>query len=151
MDDWEDLTAVGMAWASRRGLPTEEAEDLVQDALLVLVAKEARIECRLGFLLATLKRRLLKLLRERYRTRAALGLGGGFVAEVPTPTPLPAVERLDLGRALARMPPELRRVVILSDYDGVSAHEIADREGISRKDVYHRKRRAIRALRRRLG
>lgn len=151
MDDWEHLAAEGIAWGRRRGLPREAAEDLAQDAVLSLLTKEGTIGSRRAWLLGTLQRLFLKRLRRRYRRGAAQLLLDGTATEIQA-VPRPSAEqRLDLCRALTETPPKLRRVVLLSCYYGLSADEITAHEGIDRQEVYLRKRRAIRALRRRLG
>ncbi len=61
-------------------------------------------------------------------------------------------ERLErLQRALDQLPPDYRRVLILSRLEGLSAQEIADRMGRTPNAVYHLIVRALQLLREQFG
>jgi RNA polymerase sigma-70 factor (ECF subfamily) len=61
-------------------------------------------------------------------------------------------ERFDrLQRALDKLPPDYRRVLILSRLEGLSAQEIAERMGRTPNAVYHLIGRALQLLRERFG
>jgi RNA polymerase sigma-70 factor (ECF subfamily) len=70
-------------------------------------------------------------------------------ADLPAPPPPPPGARLDLERALARLPPGLRTVLVLFDVYGLSHHEISGHLGISAgasKVQLHRARRRLKEM-----
>jgi RNA polymerase sigma factor (sigma-70 family) len=141
------MTGLGRAWARRAGLSQESSDDLVQEALVVVIAKEPRPAKLVAFFFGVLQRLLLKRFRWRYvRGKGASHSSAPANSEVRS-IAISADERLDLGIAIEQLPADLRRVLALSEHHGYSADEIARGEGIDRQEVYHRKRRAVRALR----
>ena len=133
----------------------EEAEDLLQDIFLTAHRKLAlyRGGASLGtwlFRLAT--NQCLDHLRSRHATRALLtdsmneeppttGTGAGAILGV--------VDRLDLERALAALPPGYRAVFVLHDIEGCEHREVADAMGVSEgtsRSQLHKARLRLRAL-----
>lgn len=132
-----------------------EAEDLLQEIFLAAHRKMAlyKGESSLGtwlFRLATnqcldylrSKRARLALLTDSMdREPGAPAAGAGAVVGV--------VDRLDLERALAALPPGCRAVFVLHDIEGCEHREIADALGVSdgtSKSQLHKARLRLRAL-----
>ena len=133
----------------------QEAEDLLQEIFLAAHRKMAlyKGESSLGtwlFRLAT--NQCLDYLRSR---RARLALLTDTIAEEPGATGTSAgailgvVDRMDLERALAALPPGCRAVFVLHDIEGCEHREIAEALGVSdgtSKSQLHKARMKLRAL-----
>lgn len=123
-----------------------EAEDVIQETWIRAVEAlgkfrwEAALRSWLGGI-------ALNLCRAVFRRRDRQWLD---VDAAPEPTTLqPAAERIDLERALARLPDGYRTVLVLHDIEGFKHDEIATALGTSTgtsKSQLHRARRAVRAM-----
>jgi len=132
-----------------------EAEDLLQEIFLAAHRKMAlyKGESSLGtwlFRLAT--NQCLDYLRSK---RAKLALLTDTIDHEPTDrgrgagSVLGVVDRLDLERALAALPPGCRAVFVLHDIEGCEHREVADALGVSdgtSKSQLHKARMRLRAL-----
>ena len=132
-----------------------EAEDLLQEIFLAAHRKMAlyKGESSLGtwlFRLAT--NQCLDYLRSK---RARLAMLTDPIEQDPrdaglkTGSVLGAVDRLDLERALAALPPGCRAVFVLHDIEGCEHREIADALGVSdgtSKSQLHKARMRLRSL-----
>lgn len=124
-----------------------DAEDVVQDVFVALPERLASFEGRAS--LATWLHRvavrsaMIRLRRERFLDTVPLELAAkttrGEVAR--------RVDRVDLERALNRIPDEYRVVIWLKVVEGWSHAEIAETLGIAENASYQRMHRARRMLR----
>ena len=132
-----------------------EAEDLLQDTFLSAHRKldSYRGESALGTWLFRLATNLcIDHLRSRGNRWSQITdtLDGDFDSGVSSTGPvLGVIDRLDLERALASLPPGARTVFVLHDVEGFEHREIADLLGVSdgtSKSQLHRARLRLRAL-----
>jgi RNA polymerase sigma factor (sigma-70 family) len=113
-------------------IPLEEAEDLVQDALVAATRHWTVIQDPEAWLVQTLKSMCIGFWRRRVRRRWILQMDFQILEEIAPPVP-PAQERrellLDLETLLAVLPPRSRRLMILRYQLGLSVEEIATELG----------------------
>jgi RNA polymerase sigma-70 factor (ECF subfamily) len=109
-----------MAWRFR-WMPVADAADLVQDTWLRAVRRlaEFRFQSSLRTWLTSI---LINCMRERMRRSRDTAAD---MAEVAAPQASP-VERVDLERAVAALPPGMREVFLLFDVEGFTHAEIAE-------------------------
>ena len=133
---------------ARRMLGDEaEAEDAVQTALLRVFrsAADYRDEWRGStWLYRVLTNVCIDLWRKRPRGRAE-------ALEPPSQATAPPADRLDVDRALTRLAPEARAILLLCYVEELSYGEIAAVRGISINTVKTQLARAKRAMRRHLS
>lgn len=127
----------------------EDAEDVVQDALLATLADPPVIAtAALGaWLHRVVVNRCLDRLRRARRLPAKEPASDDMAAQ-PAPS---SASRIDLERAVAALPPRARLVFVLHDVEGLQHDEIALRLGISAGTSKSQLFRARDLLRRRLG
>ncbi len=139
---------------ARVGGDESAAEDLLQETLLEAVrsARSFRGDSALSTWLCAIARRRLARHYERER-RAEVARSGLRLALAPDPDlDGDAVERQDeVVRALGRIPPTYRQVLVLKYLDGLAVEEIATELGRSRVQVQSLLQRARDRLRRELG
>lgn len=149
--DWIRWLATARAAIPTSGLCETVREDIAQEVLLAFVAKRRAIRDPVAWLRHVARVQFLKHLRGKYRRRerdtVSLSAPEGGELDLRAREARGDVT-IDLDRALARLPDELTTILLLTTRDGLSADEAAEREGISRGEVYLRKRRAVRRLRR---
>lgn len=147
--DWRHWIRFVQAQIPSSGLTEESRDDIAQEALLAFVAKRLSIRDPERWLRRVVRRIFVGHLRRRYRRRPVdtITLADDSVAARTSP---PEVV-LGLKEVLQRMPDNLAAVLVLSERDGLTADEIAASLGLTRAEVYLRKRRAVRRLRRELG
>lgn len=123
-----------------------DAQDVVQDLFIALPEALAtfRGEGTFGawFCSCAARQALVHLRTRRRRREIDLDLDW-----LPARAPTPALERIDLETALARLPDSLRVVVVLRDIEGFSHDEIAAMLGISAAASRMRLMRARKQLR----
>jgi RNA polymerase sigma-70 factor (ECF subfamily) len=134
----------------------QEAEDLLQDVFLHVHRKlgSFRGESSLGtWLYRIAMNHCLDYLRGRQARagRATESLEDDRVAEPVAPAPAvpSAVTRLDLERAISRLPEGCRAAFLLHDVEGFEHHEVADILGVSigtSKSQVHRARTKLRQM-----
>lgn len=133
-----------------------EAEDLLQEVFLQAHRRLAsfRGDSTLGTWLYRLAvNQCLDFLRSRQgrmsRSTASLDEEGAFEPAAPAPAVPASISRVDLERAIARLPEGCRAAFILHDVDGFGHKEIARMlrisEGTSKSQV-HRARMKLRAM-----
>jgi RNA polymerase sigma-70 factor (ECF subfamily) len=136
----------------RFGLEPSDADDAAQEVFIVAARRVASIERgrERPFLYGTALRVLANVRRGMRRRRET---DGDVLAELPT-TSRPVDELIDDERAraeldqlLAQLPPELRRVLVLAEIEGLSVPEIASLESIPLGTAASRLRRARERLR----
>ena len=129
-------------FARRTCSTTEDAEDAVQIALWQLSQKIGALRTMATF--ATWLFRIVE--RECYRLyrglRATKSLDELSAQDTPCATMLPTDLRLDLTRALERLTPPYREVLILRDIHELTAPEVAEQLGVSLEAVKSRLHRA---------
>jgi RNA polymerase sigma-70 factor, ECF subfamily len=134
----------------------EDAEDLLQDVFLQAHRKldSFRGESSLGTWLYRLAvNQCLDYLRGRQSkmTRVTESIEDEAVAEPAAPTPAvpAAISRVDLERAIARLPEGCRLAFVLHDVEGFAHHEVAGLLGISEgtsKSQVHKARLKLRSM-----
>lgn len=123
-----------------------DAQDVVQDLFIALPEALATFRGEGSFgawLRSCAARQALVHLRTR-RRRREIDLDPDWL---PAGSPVPALERIDLETALARLPDSLRVVVVFRDIEGFSHDEIAAMLGISAAASRMRLMRARKQLR----
>jgi RNA polymerase sigma factor (sigma-70 family) len=129
-------------FARRTCSTTEDAEDAVQIALWQLYRKVGLLRCAATF--TTWMFRIVE--RECYRLyRTARGtepLDEVLEHDLPPAPQVPIDLRLDLARAMERLTPPYREVLILRDVHELTAPEVAAQLGLSLEAVKSRLHRA---------
>jgi RNA polymerase sigma-70 factor (ECF subfamily) len=133
-----------------------EAEDLLQDVFLQAHRKIRgfRGESSLGtWLYRMAVNHCLDHLRGRQArmARATGGYDDDLLTEAAAPAPVvpTAISRVDLERAIARLPEGCRTAFVLHDVEGFAHHEVATMLGISEgtsKSQVHKARGRLRAI-----
>ncbi len=135
---------------------TQDAEDLLQEVFLHAYRKLAsfRGDSTLGTWLYRLAvNHCLDVLRGRQakmqRSTDSLDEDGAMEPSAPMPMVPTAVSRLDLDRAIARLPQGCRAAFVLHDVEGLEHQEVATLLGISQgtsKSQVHKARMKLRVL-----
>lgn len=129
-------------FARRTCSTTEDAEDAVQVALWQLYRKVGLLRCAATF--ATWMFRIVE--RECYRLyrgkKATEALDDLTEQEMPHAPMVPTDLKLDLARALERLSPPYREVLLLRDVHELTAPEVAAQLGLSLEAVKSRLHRA---------
>jgi RNA polymerase sigma-70 factor (ECF subfamily) len=139
-----------LAFATRLVAGREDAEEVVQDVFVRLVAGAARYDPRLGSVRALAYTMVRNLVASRGRRAAARPVTVELNPEVGTveTDPWPAQEaRVLVGDALALLDPLDRLLVSEAYIEGRSHAELADRHALPLGTVKSRIRRALRRLR----
>jgi RNA polymerase sigma-70 factor (ECF subfamily) len=146
---------VRTAWRVLGRYGGTEADDVVQEAFVAALTTAAIPSGGdLGaWLRAITVRKALDSLRgtARRREQSLPAPGGGGQARLAAPAPVPALEVLTVRRALARLRPADRAVLVLADVEGWTMREIARLLGLTTVAVKLRASRARRRLARILG
>lgn len=139
---------------ARFRIPGQDAEDLLQDALLLLVRNRHHLRDPAAYLLSTLQYRCRMYWRQ-HRRRRQLGVDDRLLEQLAPalrPSGQEAAEvRSDLLRQLATLEPGARRLVLLRYALGYTIRETADQVGLTRDSVRQRARYARNQLARRLA
>jgi RNA polymerase sigma factor (sigma-70 family) len=124
----------------RYRIPPQDAEDLLQDALLLLIRKVPTLRDPKAYLLTTLKYRCQMYWRNRGRQRQEAVHSDHLeaVAKPQAPSQEAAVLRHDLGRVLADLPPRPRRLIRLRYGLGYTAREVAEHMGVKTDAIRQR-------------
>jgi len=117
----------------RYRIPTQDAEDLLQETFLILVSKWECIHSPEAWLVATLRNRCIIYWRRR-RARIYDLMDDAMLevlaqAEAEAPAQEQAELRRDLGAALDRLAPHHRRLLLLRYAYGCTSQEVGDRLG----------------------
>ncbi len=121
----------------RYQIPAEDAEDVLQDALLTLLYKWETVHKPEAWLIGTLRRRCIMYWRSR-RSRLYEAVDEAIlelVAEAENPTQENAILRQDLERTLAKLRPKCRQILRLRYGLGLKPDEIADHMGYRQSSV----------------
>lgn len=142
---------------ARRLLPlgeTDAAHDVVQEAFLRLWRGQARYQAR-GRLVPLLLRIVRSVCVDWSRAQIAFDPSREEVAGPAGGSPQSILEARDrheaVWNALAALPAEQREVFVLSHFEGLRYHEIADVVGCPPGTVASRKHAAVQSLRKQLA
>jgi RNA polymerase sigma factor (sigma-70 family) len=129
-----------------------DANDVLQDVFVALPEALNRFDAR-GSFEGWLKRVAVRtaLMKMRTRRRRRELSFRGLVGTLSHRAPPDPVDRLELERAIAELPDQLRAVFVLKEIEGFAHDEIADLLDIKRGTSEVRLYRARRLLRERLG
>jgi RNA polymerase sigma factor (sigma-70 family) len=131
------------------GIRPDDAEDILQEALLVVVGCWRMIDDPLPFLLGTVKHRIQAYLQQRRGERAALVELARRQALVAGDVPQRRVDsREDARRLLAQLPDGSRRIVAMRYGAGLSSREVAHQLDRPETGVRQSASRGLRRLRR---
>lgn len=134
---------------ARRAAPGDDAEDIVQNVFLRLLATAQSFDARAPSARAWIFGVTANVMRERRRSLARLGrVLGELLVEPREPTPAPGAAGVDLERALSRLSEPKRVVLLLAEVEGFACPEIAAMLGIPVGTVWTRLHHARRQLRR---
>ena len=126
----------------------EDAEDAAQDALIILFRSVGSLRAA-GALASWLYQILRNECQRRWRRASLLAPVADMIT---TSAEEDVIHRLEVERvaiAIAGLPPDLRRIVILRDVQGYSGRAVADALGLSvpaMKSRLHRARHAVRTV-----
>lgn len=140
----------GLVWSIARRFEAGDAEDAVQEIFLDLWRSAARFDPRIAseptFVAMIARRRLI----DRQRTRRRRPTTEAITAEPPTTDPAArpdsCAEAAQAARALDRLRPEQRHVLVLATH-GLSHGEIAERTGMPLGTVKAHARRGLQSIR----
>ncbi len=142
-------------WVARLAGPGADVEDLVQEVFLVAQRRLPRVREGGGVRtwLYRVAENVVRHRRRKDRLRRWLSFGGGDDGDrVPSPAPTPVEELAQrqaiatVYRALDRLNPRYRTLMILFELEGLSGEEIAELTGIKLATVWvllHRARRQL--------
>lgn len=135
----------------RYGIPPQDTEDILQQALLALVYQRHVVRDPESWLLGTLRNKCLLYWRERRRNLYEV-VDAAVLELMAQPTP-PAQEttdlRRDLASALEQLPERCRSLLSLR-YQGFEPPEVAARLGYSQASINKVTNRCLASLTRRL-
>ena len=115
-------------------IPPADAEDLIQDSLLILVHQWDRVRHPTRYLFGTVRLRIFNHLRRRALEQGILAAGD--VDEIPAHEVLSLLElRWDARRLLCRLSPVAQRVIALRFFSNLKHREIAALVGQSEASV----------------
>ncbi|MGD2116491.1 MAG: RNA polymerase sigma factor [Acidobacteriota bacterium] len=133
---------------AHHGVPPEDAEDLLQQALLALIYKQRAIQSPEAWLLGTLRNTCLRYWRRRRRERVE-PVADDDLEWLSGPSP-PGQElgdlRRDLAAVLARLPTRCRDVLKLRYTLGFRPREVAEVTGYRADNVRKITSRCLQAL-----
>ena len=132
----------------RYQIPPEDAEDVLQDAMLTLLYKWEEVIKPEAWLIGTLRRRCIMYWRSR-RSRLYEAVDEAIlelVAEAEQPSQDNVTLRQDLERTLARLRPRCRTILRLRYGLGLKPNEIAERMGYRQSSVRKVSNRCLAAL-----
>jgi RNA polymerase sigma factor (sigma-70 family) len=125
-----------------------DAEDIVQEALVVLVKRWAGVDDPAGFLMGTVKKRLQNHFRRRRSDRSVPLAAADLERAGAGPPPQRQVEcRQDARKLLARLPERSSQIVGMRYGEELSPREIAQEQGGSESGVRKTANRGLRRLR----
>jgi len=129
-----------------------DAKDVLQDVFVALPEALHTFDGRGSFegwlKRVTVRTSLMKMRTRRRRREISLGGLAGSIRQSERPDP---VDQLELERAIAELPEQLRAVFVLKEIEGFTHDEIADLLQIKRGTSEVRLYRARRVLRTKLG
>ena len=143
----------GLVWSIARRFEPSDAEDAVQEIFLELWKSAARYDANIAsetaFVAVIARRRLIDRRRMRRRRPSTEQLPEAPTTELADPGQLPdtCVEAQQAARALDKLRPEQRQVLVLSTCHGMSHGEIAAQTGMPLGTVKAHARRGLLSIR----
>lgn len=142
----------GLVWSIARRFEPAEAEDAVQEIFLDLWKSAGRYDPRvateIAFVAMLARRRLIDRRRSRMRRPATEGIDElPSFPDAQAPQPDTCAEAEQAARALQRLRPEQRQVLVLSTCHGLSHGEIAAQTGMPLGTVKAHARRGLLSIR----
>lgn len=138
-----------LVWSIARRFEGADAEDAVQEIFLDLWKSAARFDASVAsepaFVAMIARRRLIDRQRSRRRAPVTAELAGEPLLAAPGPDA--CVEAQQAARALERLRPEQRHVLVLATCHGLSHGEIAERTGMPLGTVKAHARRGLQSIR----
>jgi RNA polymerase sigma factor (sigma-70 family) len=137
----------------RFGIPAQEREDLVQDALVVVLAREASVENVEAWYLAVLRNKCLHHVRSR-RRRLYEAIDRGLlemVGDKPSLDPEVRCASRQVRSAISTLQEKCRQALAFRYFAGFSGTEMAQRLGCSPVNVRKVTERCLSALSRKLA
>jgi len=132
-------------------IPVQDVEDVLQDVLLIYLAKRCEVRTPQAWLNAVMRHRCRQYW-DASRRRAEQPLDPETFLGQHRSTPRSTLEeRIDCQAALRRLPPRGRNVIALRYWGGFNQREIAERTGFAIASVDKTGRRMLALLRRRLS
>ncbi len=130
------------------GIPKQDTEDLLQQALLALLYRYDRVRDPEAFLFGTLRNKCLLYWRQK-RRQLYESVDTTLLEVMAEPT-APAQEgdnlRHDLANALEHLPPRCRSMLTLRFHQGYEPPELAERLGYQRSSINKITTRCLSAL-----
>ena len=133
----------------RSGVAAQDADDVVHEAFVRLesYARKQEIRSREAFLVTA----AMNLSRDqaRHRARVPIDNEGSNILDLADAAPLPEEQLLSqerlrrIGSGMQRLDPQTRRCLLAKRLDGLTAAQIAEREGLSVAAVEKRVARAL--------
>jgi RNA polymerase sigma-70 factor (ECF subfamily) len=140
----------GLVWSIARRFEAGDAEDAVQEIFLDLWRSAARFDPQIAsepaFVAMIARRRLIDRQRTRRRRPTTEAIAAEPPATDPAPRPDSCAEAAQAARALDRLRPEQRHVLVLATH-GLSHGEIAERTGMPLGTVKAHARRGLQSIR----
>lgn len=133
---------------SRYGVPAQDAEDLIQTAVISTLRNWERLAEPEGWLIRTLVNQCLMYWRRRRRHPEAqidAETAVEFLPQVPSPEDV-LVGRRDIERQIAKLPSSCQRLLRLRFHFGFSAAEVAQLMGREVSSVYSSTHRCMKML-----
>ncbi len=133
-------------------IPQQDAEDLLQDTLLLFLTKRAEVRTPAAWLAGALRNRCLRYWRAR-RNRLLQAIDRGLLEELVAseePTNERAVLAHDLSNALARLPDRCQSVLRMRYGLGYAGAEMAEKLGYTEATVRQIAHRCLSALSRQM-
>lgn len=118
----------------RMSIPTEEAEDVVQQVFTDL-SRRGWSEVDLPYLFRAVTTRALNVLRDRARRERLLARHGETLAPATWETEAQVASRQVLVRLAAELPPQTAEILVFRYFDDLTQEEIAQITSISRKTI----------------
>ncbi len=133
---------------THHGIPKQDTEDLLQQALMALLYRPDRVRDPEAFLLGTLRNKCLLYWRQK-RRQLYDSVDATILEGMAGPT-APAQEgddlRHDLANALEQLPPRCRSLLTLRFHQGYEPPEVAERLGYQRSSISKVTTRCLAAL-----
>jgi len=128
-----------------------EAEDVLHEVFLEVWQHAADFDPGRGSVRAWLVMRARSRGLDRLRILRRVRASPRSVAPDDVPAEIAPADALTVRRALSTLPPELRRLLELGYFEGMSSAEMAEHEGLAIGTVKSRVARALAELRQHLG
>ena len=131
-------------------IPAQDADDLLQDALVIYLVKRVDVRAPRSWLGAVTRHRCRQYW-DAVKRRHGRAVEAEALEEVSVRAGSTPENRIDCQTAVRLLPARGRSVITLRYRSGMSRAEIAERTGLAEASIDKTARRALSVLRRRLG